>query len=179
MRCAPFSFKNRRFPRGCWAALRELQVVMQVCPPLSRTLTTAEHPAPRAGRCPPTPPQKNSHRSRQGVSARTPTVVIYENTHGLLRRVVWRRRVETVLWRDRRYDWECVVVTPERNCGVPVRRKRAYYVGILRVSNCARRTHAPPVAEDDEPSDDGDDCDDDDDGDGDDDGDSDGSECAE
>ena len=28
LRCAPFSPKHRRFPRGCWAALRELRVVL-------------------------------------------------------------------------------------------------------------------------------------------------------
>lgn len=98
-RCAPFSAANRRFPKGCWAALRELEEIVA------------------------------------GTAVRKPRVVIYENTAGLWRTPVLRACVEEILLRIlSAYDWEATLVSPHLHCGVPVRRSRVFYVGVLRAA---------------------------------------------
>ena len=66
----------------------------------------------------------------RGVRARAPTVVIYENTHGLWRHASMRRRVEAALRGCQGYEWEAIVVSPHLHAGVPVRRVRVFYVGV-------------------------------------------------
>lgn len=95
-RCAPWSSKNRHFPKGCWAALRELRSILR------------------------------------RVRTRRPTVLLYENSSGLWKRRVWRRRIEAELRSLRSYRWESMRLSPHTHCGQPVRRERVYYVGILR-----------------------------------------------
>ena len=58
-------------------------------------------------------------------------MIIYENSFGLWHRGDWRRRVESLLSSDGGYEWESALVSPDEHCGLPVRRKRVTYVGIL------------------------------------------------
>ena len=98
LRCAPFSPKNRSFPRGVWAAVAELTAVLQA------------------------------------VFARSPKLIVYENTAGVLRKAWLRAAIEQTLAGDVRYDWELMVAMPERQSNAMCSRRRAYYIGVLRTA---------------------------------------------
>lgn len=68
-----------------------------------------------------------------GTAARRPRVVVYENTAGLWRTPVLRACVEEILQRIlHEYDWEAALVSPHENCSEPARRRRVFYMGVLR-----------------------------------------------
>lgn len=69
----------------------------------------------------------------EGVRARGPELVIYENTRGLWRERDTRLQVEAILrTTGADYEWESSVVDPARHLGVPVQRARVFYVGVRR-----------------------------------------------
>ena len=67
-----------------------------------------------------------------GVFARRPLMIVYENSAGLLRAAWMRAAVESALSGDAGYEWELVVACPELQQGACCRRRRAFYIGVLK-----------------------------------------------
>ena len=68
----------------------------------------------------------------EGVAARRPRVVLYENTAGLWEKVELRKRVERLLTMGGRYAWESMRVSPHLHGGVGITRERVFYSGVMR-----------------------------------------------
>ena len=47
-----------------------------------------------------------------------------------------RVRTDTITWTGRQYSWESMHISPHTHSGVPVRRERVYYVGVLKDGWC-------------------------------------------
>ena len=82
----------------------------------------------------------------QGVAARAPRVIVYENTAGLWEVDDTRARVEALLQTLQAYNWEAMVVDPVAHAQAGVHRKRVFYTGIRkerRVASAGVKAEGP------------------------------------
>ena len=122
VRCAPFSPKNRHYPAGCHAALRELHAVLAgSCKRSPKCIIYEILRNAYRHTCDPTDILCNQTRASSFASA---TIA------GLWRKSSMRALVEAVLRRCVAYKWEALKLSPHTHTGSPVRRIRVFYVGI-------------------------------------------------